>query len=188
MIFHPTPIAGVRVIDLHTHGDERGFFARLYSADAFAADGAPWVPVQVNNSLTAQAGTLRGLHYQLPPSAEIKLLRCISGALWDVALDLRPDSPTFRQWFGTELTAQNRRMMLIPTGCAHGFITLSPDTETIYLVSAAYDPPQERGARWNDPAFAIDWPIAPSIMSAKDAAWPDLDSAYHGLELLHDLI
>jgi dTDP-4-dehydrorhamnose 3,5-epimerase len=122
------------------------------------------------------------MHYQLPPSAEAKLVRCIRGMLWDCIIDLRPSSPTARMWFGATLSAENRTMMYVPPGCAHGFITLVPDTEVLYLVSAPYTPERERGLRWNDPFFGIEWPRQPTEVSAKDNAWPLFDPDYHGIE------
>jgi dTDP-4-dehydrorhamnose 3,5-epimerase len=135
--------------------------------------------VQVNNSLSAQKGTLRGMHYQLAPKAETKLVRCIRGALYDVILDLRPDSPTFGKSFGAELSAENRRMMYVPKGFGHGFVTLTDDTEAFYFVDEFYGPEQERGVRWNDPRFAISWPIEPVVISDKDRGHRDFDPAWH---------
>ena len=135
--------------------------------------------MQVNNSLSAQKGTLRGMHYQLAPRAETKLVRCIRGALYDVILDLRPDSPTFGQSFGAELSAENRRMMYVPKGFAHGFITLADDAEAFYFVDESYAPEQERGVRWDDPRFGIAWPIAPAVLSDKDRGHRDFDPAWH---------
>jgi dTDP-4-dehydrorhamnose 3,5-epimerase len=123
--------------------------------------------VNVNNSLSAHRGTLRGLHYQLSPAAEVKLVRCIRGALFDVALDLRTG-----RWFGVELSAENRRMLYVPEHCAHGLLTLADGTEALYLASAHYSPEHERGVRWDDPAYAIEWPLAPTVISEKDRAWP----------------
>ena len=179
MIFQEAPIPGVFVIDLEKRGDERGFFARMFCEDDFRAHGLETHFVQMNNSLSAEAGTLRGMHYQLAPSEEVKMVRCVRGALYDVVLDIRPESPTFGQHFGAELTAENRRMMYVPRGFAHGFITLEPATEALYLVSAAYAPELERGVRYNDPRFAIAWPREPASVSGKDAAHPDWDPAHH---------
>ncbi len=184
MIFHETPVEGCRLIELEKRGDARGFFARVFCEREFGQAGLETRFVQANNSLTAEAGTLRGLHYQLPPAAEVKLVRAIRGALWDVVLDLRPDSESFGRWFGAELSAENRRMMLVPRGCAHAFVTLANDTEALYFVSAFYAPEEERGVRWNDPRFAIGWPRPPTTISDKDAAWPDFDPAFHGVERL----
>ena len=182
MRIEPAPLDGAATIELDLRGDERGFFARMFCEKEFAAAGLETRFVQANNSSNAQRGTLRGLHYQLPPDTEVKLVRCIRGALWDVIVDVRPGSPSFGRWFGAELTAQNRRMMYVPRGFAHGFITLTDDSELIYFVSDFYEPKQERGLRWNDPKIAIDWPVAPSVISEKDANWPDFESDWHGIE------
>lgn len=187
MIFRPTPLPGAHLIELEKRGDERGFFARVFCEEEFGNAGLETRFVQVNNSLTASKGTLRGLHYQLAPAAEVKVVRCIRGALWDAILDLRPDSPTFGQSFGAELTAENRLMMYVPRGFAHAFLTLTDDAEAFYLASNAYAPDQERGIRWNDERFGMEWPIVPSETSAKDAAWPDFDPAWHGVEQLRGL-
>ncbi|MGA8551040.1 MAG: dTDP-4-dehydrorhamnose 3,5-epimerase [Stellaceae bacterium] len=177
MKFVPTPLAGAYLIELEKRGDHRGFFARFFCEQEFAAVGLETRFVQVNNSLTAGSVTLRGMHLQLPPAAEVKLVRCIRGALHDVIVDLRPDSPTYLKWFGADLTADNRVMMYVPRGFAHGFITLGDDTEALYLVSAFYAPQCERGVRFDDPSFGIEWPLAPIEMSAKDREWPDFDPA-----------
>jgi dTDP-4-dehydrorhamnose 3,5-epimerase len=179
MRFTPTAIAGAYVIDIEPRGDERGFFARTFCRNEFAEHGLETDFVQANNSLSARRGTLRGMHYQLEPAAEVKLVRCIAGALWDAIIDLRPASPSFGQWFGVELTADNRRMMYAPRGFAHGFITLCDNAEVFYLVSAFYLPERERGIRWNDPRFGIVWPIAPTVISDKDRDRPDFDPAVH---------
>lgn len=179
MKFTETPLKGVLVVDLERRGDERGYFARQYCEREFAAAGATAQFKQMNTSGSAKKGTLRGLHYQLPPSAETKAIRCIRGALWDVALDVRFDSPTFGQWFGTELSAENQRMLIVPEGFAHAFITLTDEVEAMYLVSREYDPARERGVRWNDPQFNIEWPIEPAVISDKDAAWPDYNAEWH---------
>jgi dTDP-4-dehydrorhamnose 3,5-epimerase len=186
MTFYATPLAGAYTIDLEKRGDDRGFFARFFCEKEFAAHGLETRFPQVNNSVTAKAGTLRGLHYQLPPSAEVKLVRCVRGALFDVIVDLRAGSPTFKRWFGAELTADNRRMMYVPRGFAHAFLTLSEDTEALYMVSAFYDPAAERGLRWNDPAFAIEWPAEVRELSDKDRNWPLFDPAFHGTECMRD--
>lgn len=179
--------SGAKLIELEKRGDDRGFFARLFCEDEFKQLGLESRFVQINNSLTMEAGTLRGLHYQLPPAAEVKVVRCVQGALFDVVLDLRPDSPTFRQWFGAELSAVNRTMMYVPRGFAHGFLTLTDAAEAIYLVSASYSQPQERGVRFDDTSIGIRWPIAPTSVSDKDRTWPDLDHAFHGLDQLREL-
>ena len=177
MKFHNTPLDGARVIELERRGDDRGFFARYFCEREFGANGLETRFVQINNSLSARKGTLRGLHYQLPPAAEVKVVRCVRGAFWDAIVDLRPDSPTFKKWFGRELTADNRLMMYVPRGFGHAILTLTDEAEAIYLVSAFYAPQHERGVRWNDPAIGIAWPIAPVEISPKDAGWPDLSAA-----------
>ena len=128
--------------------------------------------MQINTSMSVAKGTLRGMHYQTEPKAETKVIRCLRGAIHDVIIDLRRDSPTFRQWYGCELTEENRSMLYVPRGFAHGFVTLEPRTEVIYLVSEYYSPECERGVRWNDPAFKIDWPVAPTVISDKDQQFP----------------
>jgi dTDP-4-dehydrorhamnose 3,5-epimerase len=187
MQFNDTPLSGAYTIDLERKGDDRGFFARLFCTEEFSQAGLINNFVQINNSLTGKKGTLRGMHYQLPPSAEVKVVRCIKGSLYDVILDLRPDSPTFGQWFGDTLSAENRRMMYVPQGFAHGFITLEDNTEAFYLVSSTYAPDLERGIRYNDPRFAIEWPLEPLELSEKDANWRDFDPDWHGCELMRGL-
>jgi dTDP-4-dehydrorhamnose 3,5-epimerase len=184
MKFHPTPLRDACTIEIERRGDDRGFFARVFCENEFRGAGLQPKFVQVNNSLSARKGTLRGMHYQLPPKAEVKVVRCVRGALWDAILDLRPDSPTFGRSFGAELTAENRLMMYVPRGFAHAILTLTDDTEAFYLVSEFYGPEQERGIRWNDPNFVVSWPIAPADISAKDAQWPDFDPVFHGIEQL----
>lgn len=182
MLFKPTPLLGAYIVELERRGDDRGFFARFFCENEFRDAGLETRFVQVNNSLTAKKGTLRGLHYQLPPAAEVKAVRCVRGALYDVIVDIRAGSPTFGQWFGAELTAENRTMMYVPRGFAHGFVTLTDDTEAFYLVSSFYSPENERGIRWSDPALAIHWPVEPAEISDKDRNWPDLDPEFHGFE------
>jgi dTDP-4-dehydrorhamnose 3,5-epimerase len=177
-----TPLKGAYTIELEKRGDDRGFFARFFCTEEFAAKGLASSFVQINNSLTGKKGTLRGMHYQLAPSAEVKVVRCISGALFDVILDLRPDSPTFGKWFGETLSAENRLMMYCPKGFAHGFITLEENTEALYLVSDPYAPTLERGIRFNDPEFNIEWPIEPLEISDKDKTWSDFDPEWHGVD------
>lgn len=179
MIFHPAHLEGAYLVEMERRGDDRGFFARMFCEKEFAAAGLVSRFVQVNNALSQTKGTLRGMHYQLGTAAEVKLVRCIRGALWDAILDLRPASPTFGKWFGTELNEDNRLMMYVPRGFAHGLITLRNDTEALYLVSDFYAPDQERGVRWNDPRFSISWPISPTEISPKDAAWRDFDESWH---------
>jgi dTDP-4-dehydrorhamnose 3,5-epimerase len=179
MIFTETPLAGAYLIDIEKRGDERGFFARAYCERELASHGLEMRVVQANNSWSARTGTLRGMHYQLPPKAETKIVRVVRGALYDIILDLRPDSRTFGQSYGAELTANNRRMMYVPKGFAHGFITLADDTEAYYLVDEIYSPECERGVRWNDPRFAIRWPAQMVVISDKDRNYRDFDPAWH---------
>lgn len=179
MIFKQTNVAGVFLIDLEKRGDERGFFARMFCEKEFEQHGLVTRFVQANDSLSATQHTLRGMHYQLSPKSETKLVRCVRGSLWDVVLDVRPDSPTFGQSFGAELNADNRSMMYVPKGCAHGFLTLCADTEAMYLVDEFYAPDAERGVRWNDPRFHIDWPVPPQVVSEKDQNWPDFNESFH---------
>ena len=179
MRFVETPLRGAYVIELDKREDDRGFFARVFCEREFGEIGLDTNFVQINNSLSRDVGTLRGMHYQLAPSAEVKVVRAIRGGLWDAILDLRPGSATFGQSFGAELTVENRRMMYVPRGFAHGFLTLEPDTEALYMVTAFYDPGRERGVRWNDPRFAIKWPAEPLVISDKDANQRDFDPAWH---------
>jgi dTDP-4-dehydrorhamnose 3,5-epimerase len=187
MIFHKTPLQDARLIELERKGDDRGFFARVYCEREFGADGLTTHFVQVNNSLSGKKGTLRGLHYQLAPSAEVKIVRCLKGALWDCIADLRPDSPSFGKWFGADLNSDNRLMMYVPRGFAHAILTLADDTEALYLVSDFYDLAAERGLRFDDPWLAVDWPIEPSEVSTKDRNWPSFDAAFHGVERLRGI-
>lgn len=179
MIFHKTPLDGAYLIELEKRGDDRGFFARAFCREEFGRHGLCTEFVQVNNSASSQLGTLRGMHYQLPPMAETKLIRCIRGRLWDAILDLRPGSSTFGRWFGAELSDSNRLAMYVPKGFAHGFLTLVADVEVIYFVDELYAPKLERGVRWNDPAFGIKWPAEPVVLSDKDRQQPDFDPDHH---------
>ncbi len=179
MIFHDTPLPGAYIIEPEKRGDDRGFFARSFCTAEFAEQKLSTHFVQVNNSLSAFKGTLRGMHYQLHPKAETKLVRCIRGSLWDVILDLRPDSTHFGHHFGAELTADNRLMMYAPKGFAHGFVTLEDNTEVFYFVDEFYAPDHERGIRWNDPRFGIDWPLQPVVLSDKDRDQRGFDSRWH---------
>ena len=179
MKFIPTPLAGAYTIELEKREDDRGFFARFFCEREFGEAGLETRFVQINNSLSRDKGTLRGMHYQLGAAAEVKLVRCVRGALWDTMIDLRPGSATFGQSFGAELSAENRREMYVPRGFAHGFLTLTEDAEAFYLVSAVYAPECERGVRWNDPCFAMRWPMDPLVISDKDAHQRDFDPAWH---------
>jgi dTDP-4-dehydrorhamnose 3,5-epimerase len=173
MRFVPTQIAGVIVVEAEPRADERGAFARLHCPDEFAAAGHPFAPAQTSLSRNPTAGTLRGLHYQLAPFGETKLVRAVRGRIFDVAVDLREDSPSWKRWTATELSADNLRALLIPEGVAHGFLTLEPDSDVLYQISPRYEPGHEAGVRWDDPAFAIGWPAAPALISPRDAAYPD---------------
>jgi dTDP-4-dehydrorhamnose 3,5-epimerase len=179
MKFVSTPLEGAYLIELEKRGDDRGFFARAFCEREFSDQGLAPKFVQVNNSLSAFRGTLRGLHYQLAPMAETKLVRCIRGSLWDVILDLREGSATFGQHFAAELSADNRLMMYVPKGFAHGFITLEDDTEAFYFADEFYAPERERGVRWNDPRFGIQWPEEPVVISDKDRDQRDFDPDWH---------
>lgn len=173
------PLPGMLVLQTEPRTDERGFFARCFCRHELARFGVAPAVQQANLSFSERAGTLRGLHYQMAPSAETKVLTCLQGAVHDVVLDVRPSSPTFGRHAAVELSADNRRMVVVPEGCAHGFQTLRQDSLVLYLVSAAYDPVRERAIRWNDPAFAIGWPATPTVLSPRDAAAPDYDPGHH---------
>jgi dTDP-4-dehydrorhamnose 3,5-epimerase len=173
MQFIETAVAGAYIVEPQVRGDERGFFARLWCQEEFAAHGLAAVFVQCNASLSTERGTLRGLHYQVAPFEEVKLVRCIRGAVFDVFVDLRPQSGSYMRWAGVELTADNRRAVYVPGGCAHGYLTLVDNTEVEYPVSQSYQPAAERGLRWNDPSVDIEWPFAPCSLSVKDRSWPD---------------
>jgi dTDP-4-dehydrorhamnose 3,5-epimerase len=175
MIFAPSPLPGAFVVELEPHADERGFFARSYCAAEFAAQGLGPELRQCSVSYNARKGTLRGMHYQGAPHEEHKLVRCTAGAIFDVIVDIRDSSPTYRRWFGAELTAANHRSLFIPPGFAHGFVSLSDDAEVYYMISVAHAPEVSRGFRWNDPAFAIEWPLVPTVISPRDADFPLLD-------------
>ena len=169
-----TRLAGAYVIEVEPIPDDRGLFARSFCMNEFAEHGLVSDYVQSNLSVGIKAGTLRGLHYQNPPHAEVKVIRCVRGALYDVIVDLRPESATYRDWFGVELTQDNHSALYVPAGFGHGFMTLKDDSEANYMVSAFYTPGAEGGLRWDDPAIGIDWPMAPTVISEKDAGWPDL--------------
>lgn len=176
MIFTETPLPGVYTIDIQRIGDSRGFFGRFWCRKEFAAQGLSFEVAQINVSHNAEAGTLRGLHFQAEPHAEAKIVACTSGSVFDVAVDVRPASPTYLQWFGVELNSQDRQMLYIPEGFAHGYQTLEQDTGLLYLVSAYYTPDAEGGLRYDDPAIGIEWPLPVASISDKDIAW-DLTSA-----------
>jgi dTDP-4-dehydrorhamnose 3,5-epimerase len=182
LIFQEAPLKGAYLIDPERRADSRGFFARSFCANEFLAAGLETQFVQINESYNRVRGTLRGLHYQLPPSAEVKVVRAVKGALFDVIVDLRAGSPTFLKWFGSELSEDNRRQLYVPRGFAHGYITMTEEVEAQYLVSAFYSPDVERGVRWDDRSIGVNWPLCPMEISEKDRKWPDLDFAFHGTE------
>jgi len=174
MIFIETKLAGAYIIKPELYQDERGFFARTWCQREFEQHGLNPHLAQCNISFNEKKGTLRGMHFQLPPFAEAKLVRCTMGAVYDVIIDLRVDSPTFKQWVAVELTSQNRTMLYIPEGFAHGFQTLVDQSELFYQMSEFYRPESARGIRWNDTAFQIEWPINDIVISPKDLAYPDI--------------
>lgn len=173
MRYITTEIPGLMLMEPELLTDERGFFARLFCREELSGLGLDFRPVQVNLSGNHRRGTLRGMHFQKAPWAEDKLVRAVSGAIFDVVLDLRPDSPAYGRWAGFELSAENRRALLAPKGCAHGYLSLSDGAEVLYLVNTPYQPGAEGGLRWNDPAFDLKWPFEPEIISEKDRHWPD---------------
>lgn len=173
MRFEETAVGGVVILDLDSIEDERGFFARSYERDSFANRGLLADPVEMNISFNQHKGTLRGLHYQADPYPDPKIVRCSRGSMFDVAVDLRPESPTYRCWVGAELSAENHRALHIPAGCAHGFVTLEDSTEVHYLMGERYHQQLARGLRWDDPAIGVDWPIDPSVISDRDRSFED---------------
>jgi len=173
MRFTPTEIAGVVRVDVEPHRDDRGLFARLHCPDEFAAAGIPFSPAQTSVSRNPMRHTLRGMHYQPAPHGESKLVRVTCGRIFDVAVDLRPSSPTYRRWTAAELSAENLAALFIPEGIAHGFLTLEPDTDVVYQIAPMFRPGHEAGVRWDDPAFGIAWPAPPALISPRDAAYPD---------------
>jgi dTDP-4-dehydrorhamnose 3,5-epimerase len=181
MIFKPTGLAGSYVVSLTPYQDERGWFARFYCKTEFAAIGHQKEWVQMNHSFTREKGALRGMHYQLPPFREIKMVRCIAGSVYDVIIDLRRDSASFLQFFGAELSAQNKQMMYIPEGFAHGFQVLSENAELIYLHSEFYTKGAEGGLRYDDPALQITWPLPVTVISERDATHPFLNDNFKGI-------
>lgn len=173
MLFAETKLKGAFVIEIKKLEDNRGFFGRSWCANEMAEHGLKSDIKQVNNSLSLKKGTIRGMHYQNDPYQETKLVRCTKGAIFDVIIDLRPHSPTYKQWIGVELNADNRKMLYVPEDFAHGFITLEDNCEVNYLVTQFYTPGAESGIRWDDPAFGIEWPIQPTIVSEKDQTHPN---------------
>lgn len=173
MLFHKTDLPGVFKIHLEPCSDDRGFFARSWCQKEFETQGLYKGPVQCNVSFNRRKGTLRGIHFQASPHTESKLVRCTKGAIYDVVLDLRAASPTYKNWIAVLLTAENRQMIYIPEGCGHGFLTLEDETEVFYQMSEFYHPESARGVRWNDPAFQIVWPEQVEVISDRDRTYPD---------------
>ncbi len=173
MIFLPTALAGTFIIELERRSDDRGYFARTWCQREFNQMGLHTSFVQTSVSYNSRRQTLRGMHWQAPPHGEVKIVRCTRGAIWDVILDLRPESPTHMHHVGVELNADSGRALYIPEGMAHGFVTLVDGTEVFYQMSEFHEPAFARGVRWNDPAFAIEWPVTTPILHARDAAYPD---------------
>jgi len=172
MLFSSCRVTDARIIDPEPHEDARGRFMRAWCEDEFAAHGIEFRPLQANMGLSHWRGTIRGLHYQVAPALEAKLVRCTRGSLFDVIVDLRPTSPSYCEWYGTILTAENGRMLYVPEGCAHGCQSLEDGTEFHYMTSAVYSPRDARGARYDDPAFAIGWPLPATLVSEQDLDWP----------------
>jgi len=177
MLFTETQLKGAFIVELEQRQDDRGFFARTFCATEFAAHGLKPTVAQCNLSFNFKKGTLRGMHYQIAPAGETKLVRCTQGAIYDVIIDMRPDSPTYLSHIGVELTAENRRALYVPELFAHGYQALTDAAEVVYQVGEFYTPGYERGLRYDDPTFGIDWPVAVSEISQKDAAWPMFNSA-----------
>jgi dTDP-4-dehydrorhamnose 3,5-epimerase len=172
MWFREAGVVGAKVIDPDPREDDRGRFMRAWCAREFAEHGLNFVPVQANLGFSKQKGTVRGMHFQEAPALEAKLVRCTRGTIFDVVLDLRPDSATYRRWYAAELSAENGRMLYVPEQCAHGYQTLERDTEMYYMTSAFYAPSAVRGVRFDDAAFGIEWPLAPTAVSEQDGNWP----------------
>jgi dTDP-4-dehydrorhamnose 3,5-epimerase len=177
MRFRETALPGALIVELERHRDERGFFARSFCEEEFAAHGLPVRFPQSNVSRNSRAATLRGMHYNAAPHAEAKLVRCTSGAIWDVIVDLRRGSPERFRSVGVQLTAESGDALFVPEGFAHGFITLRDETEVLYMMGRAYVAGAARGLRWNDPRLGIAWPMAPAVLSDRDASWPGFDEA-----------
>jgi dTDP-4-dehydrorhamnose 3,5-epimerase len=173
VIFKQLEIPGAFLVEPELHNDTRGFFARTWCEQEFKAHGLNPRLVQCSVSFNAKRGTLRGMHYQVPPREETKFVRCTHGAIFDVVLDLRPGSPKFKRHLGVELTAENRKMLYVPEGVAHGFITLADGSEVFYQMSEVWSPEHARGVRWNDPGFKIQWPLQPAVIAERDANYPD---------------
>jgi dTDP-4-dehydrorhamnose 3,5-epimerase len=173
VIVKPAGLVGAFLVEPERLEDDRGFFARTWCRAEFGAADLPTTLAQASISFNRRRGTLRGMHFQRPPDAETKLVRCTTGKIWDVALDLRPTSPTYRQHVGFELSSDNRLALLVPAGCAHGFQALTDGAEVLYQMDVPHAPKSAAGVRWDDPAFGIPWPVADPILSPRDANWPD---------------
>lgn len=182
MRFVETDIPGVVLVEVEPLTDERGAFARLHCPGEFAAAGHPFTPAQTSLSRNPRRRTLRGLHFQPAPHAEVKLVRCVRGRVFDVAVDLRSESPAHRRWTGFELSAENARALLIPEGVAHGFLTLEDGSDVLYQIAPKFEPGHEAGVRWDDPAFAIAWPERPALLSPRDATYPDYRTGASGVD------
>jgi len=178
MRFHRCDVAGAWVIDPTPHEDNRGRFMRAWCSREFHDHGIEFIPVQANMGFSRRRGTIRGLHYQVAPALEAKLVRCTRGCMFDVVVDLRPDSPSCRSWYGTLLSAENGRMLYVPEGCAHGCQSLEDSTEFLYMASAPFSPSDARGTRYDDPALGISWPIPVSVISEQDRSWPLLPKEF----------
>lgn len=175
MKINPTKIEGVFIIEPEPREDARGYFARVFAKEELKKSGVDFSIVHINRSLSKEKGTIRGIHYQKPPKSEDKIIQCLAGKIFDVALDIRPESKTFGQWVSEELSPDNKKMLLLPKGCAHGFQTLEENTVVEYFVTEYYSPEFEDGIRYNDPQFGIDWPIKDAILSEKDANWQNFE-------------
>ena len=176
MEFEPAGLDGAWVLHLDRHEDERGFFARAWCAEEFQRRGLSPQLSQCSLSYNHVAGTLRGMHYQAAPAQEVKVVRCVRGSVHDVLIDLRPESATYRKWVAKELTAENRLSFYVPEGVAHGFLTLSDGSEVLYLISTPHAPALARGVRWDDPAFKVEWPQRPAVISERDRRYPDFSA------------
>lgn len=181
MNINATSIPGVMIVETNRHTDSRGSFGRLYCERELAAVIGNRRIVQINHSRTATVGAIRGMHFQRPPHAEMKMVRCLKGRVWDVAVDLRADSPTFLKWHAEELTPENTRMLVVPEGCAHGFQVIEPNSELLYLHTAYYTPAAEGGIRHDDPRLAITWPLPVTDISQRDNSHPLLNPDFHGI-------
>jgi dTDP-4-dehydrorhamnose 3,5-epimerase len=180
MIFNKTRLEGAYIVEMEKHEDERGFFSRSWCKNEFEDHGLNSRLVQANIGFSLKRGTLRGLHYQMPPYEEVKVVRCTMGAIYDVIVDLRPDSQTYKQWLSVELNCDNRKMLYVPEGFAQGYITLIDNTEMYYHTSQFYAPKSARGIRYDDPSFSIDWPIKVAVISEADKNWPNYEDNKHG--------